>query len=267
LRLASKTVPIASSGNVPIFFEQTGEGEPVVLVHGTTGSHLGWAFVVPQLAERFQVTTYDRRGRGQSGDAPDYSLQTDADDLQAVIRELRTPVHVVGHSHGARVVLQLAATGSASSEIASMTLYEPPLPVNAVPPGTWEAVDDATRRQDWERVLELFYPVAALTPQEIEGMRSIPEVWSANLDGAQTVAREVVALRAPVDLDGLRTSGIPSLVLVGGDTDSPVFLDGLSEIIAALSAKTASIEGQKHMAAFMAPDALAAAVMEFIDSP
>jgi pimeloyl-ACP methyl ester carboxylesterase len=260
------TVPIASSGNVPIFYEQMGEGEPVVLVHGTTGSHLDWAFVAPQLAERFHVTTYDRRGRGQSGDEPDYSLQTDADDLLTVIRELRPPVHVVGHSHGARVVLHLAARSSVGSEIASMTLYEPPLHVDAVPLGTWEAVGDATQGQDWERVLELFYPVAALTSDEIAGMRSVPEVWAASLEGARTVAREVVALRAPVNLDGLRTSAIASLVLVGGDTDSPVFLDGLPEVVAALSAKTASIEGQKHVAPFRAPEAFAAAVMSFIDS-
>jgi len=262
-----KTVPIVSSGDVPIFFEQTGDGEPVVLVHGTTGSHFGWALVAPQLAARFQVTTYDRRGRGQSGDAPDYSLQTDADDLLTVIRELRTPVHVVGHSHGARVVLQLVANGSASSEIASLTLYEPPLQVDAVPPGTWEAVDEATRRQDWERVLELFYPLAALTSEEIGGMRSLPEVWSANLDGARTVAREVVALRAPVGLEGLRAAAVPALVIVGGETDSPVYLDGLPEIVAALSATTASIEGQRHVAPFAAPDAFSTAVMEFIGGP
>lgn len=259
-------MPIVSSGNIPIFYEQMGEGEPVVLVHGTTGSHLGWAFVAPQLAERFQVTTYDRRGRGQSGDAPDYSLQTDADDLLTVIRELRAPVHVVGHSHGARVVLQLAASGLVGSEVASMTLYEPPLQVDAVPPGTWEAVDEATQAQDWERVLELFYPVASLTSEEIAGMRSVPDVWASSLDGARTVAREIVALRAPVNFDGLRASAIPSLVLVGGDTDSPVFLDGLPEVITALSAESASIEGQKHVAPFMAPDAFAAAVMSFIAS-
>ena len=259
------TVPIALSGDIPIFYEQMGDGEPVVLVHGTTGSHLGWVFAAMQLAERFQVTTYDRRGRGQSGDASDYSLQNDADDLLAVIRGLSTPAHLVGHSYGARVVLQLAASGSASSEIASLTLYEPPLHVDAVPPGTWEAVDEATRRQDWERVLELFYPVAALTSEEISGMRSVPEVWSANLDGARTVAREAVALRTPVELKGLRAAAaIPALVLVGGETDSPVYLDGLPEIVAALSATTASIEGERHLAPFTAPDAFATAVVEFI---
>lgn len=241
-----------------------GDGEPVVLVHGTTGSHLSWAFVAPQLAERYQVTTYDRRGRGKSGDEPDFSLASDVADLRAVMRELNTPVHLVGHSHGARVVLDLAASGSARSEIASMTLYEPPLNVDAVAPGTWEAVDDATGRQDWERVLELFYPVAALTREEIDGMRSIPDVWSASIDGARTVAREIVALRSRLDLDGLRAAGIPSLMLVGGDTDAAVFLDGQSDVIAALRAETATIAGQKHAAPFMAPDAFAQAAMEFL---
>jgi pimeloyl-ACP methyl ester carboxylesterase len=68
-----------------------------------------------------------------------------------------------------------------------------------------------------------------------------------------------------VDLEGLRAAAIPALVLVGGETDSPVFLDGLPEIVAALRATTTSIEGQRHVAPFAAPDAFATAVIEFID--
>lgn len=256
-------MPVESVNGVPISYDQTGEGEAVVLVHGTTGSSAGWVFVAPQLAQDFRVITYDRRGRGESGDGSSYSIEDDAHDLVALIRRLGPPVHVVGHSHGARVVL--AAIGRAGPDVASLVLYEPPLEVDAVSRDTWDAVDEATRRHDWEQVLELFYPVAGVTPEEIAAMRSFPPAWEAALDGARTVSREIVALRnAPVDLDTLRHLTVPSLVLVGSETDSPVFLDGLADLATALNAITEQLEGQRHLAFITVPDLFASKVREFI---
>jgi pimeloyl-ACP methyl ester carboxylesterase len=248
---------------VPISYDQTGDGEAVVLVHGTTGSRADWVFVAPQLAQDFRVITYDRRGRGRSGDGSSYSLDDDALDLAALIRRVGPPVHVVAHSHGARVAL--AAIGRAGADVASLVLYEPPLEVDAVPRATWDAIDEATRRSDWEQVLELFYPVAGLSPGEIAALRSLPPAWEAALDGARTISREVVALRnAPVDLDTLRNMTVPALVLVGSETDSPVFLDGLADLATALNASTEHLDGQRHLAPIAAPDLFAGKVRDFI---
>ena len=256
-------LPVESDAGVPISYDQSGEGETVVLVHGTTGSSADWLFVAPQLAQEFRVITYDRRGRGQSGDGATYSLEADADDLVALIRRLGRHVHVVGHSLGARVAL--AAIRRATPEVASLVLYEPPLQVDAVPRGTWDAIDEATRRNDWEQVLELFYPIAGLTPDEIAAIRSLPPAWEAGLDGARTVSREIVALRnEPVDFDGLRHLNVRSLVLVGSETDSPVFLDGLADLASALNAITEHLDGQRHVCPIAAPDLFASKLRDFI---
>jgi pimeloyl-ACP methyl ester carboxylesterase len=178
-----------------------GDGEPVVLVHGTTGNAEGFAFVAPELATDFRVIIYDRRGRGRSGDGPDYSFEREADDLLAVLAWAGVPVHLFGHSFGARVAM-LAAPSSA--DIATLMLYEPPLAADAVPTETWEAIEDATRVGDWEEVLARFLPLAELTPDEIAMLRSDAHSWDASLDGARTVARESrVILDCPADLEAL----------------------------------------------------------------
>lgn len=57
-----------------IAYERTGTGEPLVLVHGSGDDHTRWTPVLPALARRFAVYAIDRRGRGESGDSPAYSL-------------------------------------------------------------------------------------------------------------------------------------------------------------------------------------------------
>ena len=53
----------------------TGDGPPLVLVHGATADHTRWAPVLPHLEPHFTVHAIDRRGRGASGDAADYTAE------------------------------------------------------------------------------------------------------------------------------------------------------------------------------------------------
>src|SRR5918997_2404684 len=63
----------------------TGDGPPLVLVHGTTADHARWAAVLPHLEPHFTVHAIDRRGRGASGDAADYTVEREYDDVAAVV--------------------------------------------------------------------------------------------------------------------------------------------------------------------------------------
>jgi pimeloyl-ACP methyl ester carboxylesterase len=94
-----------------LYYEVTGRGDPLVLVHGSWGDHNSWQSVVPGLEDSFQVLTYDRRGHSQSDDSPGqgYRLQ-DEEDLAALMTALDlAPAHVVGNSSGASIALGLAA--------------------------------------------------------------------------------------------------------------------------------------------------------------
>src|SRR2546430_15158760 len=78
-------MPKVTVNGIRMFYEETGGGEPLILIMGFGGDHLAWAFQVRALAEHYRVVTFDNRGAGQS-DAPEppYTIRTMADDTAGV---------------------------------------------------------------------------------------------------------------------------------------------------------------------------------------
>lgn len=108
-------MPLCSLPHAALYFEQSGAGPEVVLLHHATGSVRTWRKQLPALAARFRVMAYDRSGFGQSSwpDAHawplDY-LDHDVDDLIALLDALDIGrAALVGHSDGAAIALLAAA--------------------------------------------------------------------------------------------------------------------------------------------------------------
>ena len=108
-------------------YDIEGDGDPVVLIHGSWIDRHTWAFVGPALAGSFRVVTYDRRGHGESVPEPEGStVHDDVADLAALLTALDlAPAHVVGNSMGSCIALRLAATRP--ELVARMVCHEPPL--------------------------------------------------------------------------------------------------------------------------------------------
>jgi len=117
-----------SVNGVLLRYALSGTGEvPLVLVHGSWGSHRNWDLVVPGLARSFQVLTYDRRGHCES-ECPggQGSIGEDVDDLAALIELLGlAPAYVVGDSRGSVITLRLA--GERPDLLRGVVVHEPPL--------------------------------------------------------------------------------------------------------------------------------------------
>jgi len=79
---------VTSNDGTEIAYELDGDGPPVVLVHGGSGTRRSWNPLRPHLADEFTLPVPDRRGRGGSGDAEGYSLDREVADLQAVVDDL-----------------------------------------------------------------------------------------------------------------------------------------------------------------------------------
>lgn len=255
---------VSSADGTRIAFERHGCGDPLLLVHGTTGSSRDWALVAPILAERFTVVGMDRRGHGESDAGPAHSVGLEAQDVLAVVEALDEPVHLVGHSGGARAAL---AAAPLTDRLRTLVLYEPPISSRGWPPGLPDRVDALIRDGFRDEAAETFLrEVAAVTEDEIAVLRRVEPVWERITGSAHNGSRDQRAFTAePVDLDAARRITVPVLLLVGGDQDAPVYLEGLDELQQALcSAVRAEIPGQGHLAAGFAPEDFAALVIDFI---
>src|SRR5580765_5352292 len=95
----------AQVNGVELWYQVTGEGEPVVQIHGAGFGHFNFAPATPVLSERFKVIDYDMRGYGQS-DRPvqDYDMEVWADDVAGLLDALGHPqAHVHGTSMGGMI--------------------------------------------------------------------------------------------------------------------------------------------------------------------
>ena len=216
----------------------------------------------------------DRRGRGASGPLrPDHSLEVEYGDVAAVAsagRALRSgragragpPVHLVGHSSGARCALH-AALGI--ENLASLVLYEPPAPENLSEEvlgrlGVLEAAADR------EGILRTFFVDAVGDDEDsFASLRERP-VWPLMLDNALTVPAELRAVRHyRLDLAGFAALDVPTLLLLG-ELSGPEVAAATGAIARALPrASVTTLAGQGHGAMFAAPELLAAAIEGFID--
>jgi len=103
-------MPFAESDGVRIFWEATGEGDPVLLIQGLGYTSEMWHRVVPALAGEFRVVTLDNRGVGRSDVPPGpYSVPMMATDAAAVLDAAGVEsAHVYGTSMGGSIAQQLA---------------------------------------------------------------------------------------------------------------------------------------------------------------
>lgn len=118
---------IHSQDNTPIAFETTGSGPLVIIVTGALNTHNFGVpgEMVPLLQDNFTVLTYDRRGRGQSGDTPPYAVEKEIQDLQSLIDHFGGKAFLYGHSAGAALALFTAA--EFPDKVLKVAAYEPPL--------------------------------------------------------------------------------------------------------------------------------------------
>jgi pimeloyl-ACP methyl ester carboxylesterase len=245
---------VESADGTPIAFRTSGAGDPILFVHGSATSSADWVFATPFLSDRFTVVTMDRRGRGESGDSPEYAMAREADDVLAVLDAAGAEM-LVGHSYGALCsILAAERTGA----LRRLVLYEPPIGVTEDRIGL---VDERVAAGELDMALGGFLRAAGTSDEQLEMIRASP-AWPVLLDAMPALPRELHActawqhVRGPID--------VPTLLLLGADTRSSVYLDGLDELRAAFTdPRQESIPGQQHVAHVFAAEEFARLVRDF----
>ncbi len=244
-----------------------GHGPPLVMVHGALSDHTRFAMLIPELRRHLTTFSMDRRGRGASGDGPEYSIEREFEDVAAVIDEVaaRTgrPVGVWGHSYGA----DCALGGAALTESADhLILYEPGLGFR-YPAGSIEGIEAAIAAGDREgAVLALLRDAVGATDDEIAAIRSSP-VWPSRLATAATLGRELRAENDWVYRPG-RFAGLTSATVLLAGTESPPEQQRATRAAAAAvpAARVLDLEGHGHFAFQADPGLIAAIIRDFLAS-
>jgi pimeloyl-ACP methyl ester carboxylesterase len=256
---------------VTLNYEVSGEGEPLLLVMGTSGSIPLWAELRPRLAERYRVIAFDNRGLGGSerGEGP-ITAAAMAEDASALLEALDVPrAHAMGWSLGSAVVQELAMAHP--QQVASAVLY-----------ATWGRCDGFQRSvisalrlpyavRDIEAVLvvsglafspeildrpdfaQLMEPMLPAFPQNEEQMAVTVEQWDADLE-----------------LDTLdRVGGIeaPTLVVVGEQDllTPPRQAKAVADAIPKARYELVTGPGSSHCLHIERPDDLVRIVIGFLD--
>lgn len=250
---------LRSTDGTSISVARTGSGPPLVLCHGSTGSKDSWSGVAPILGQHHTVYRYDRRGRGASGDAEEYSLAQEVDDLHVVLSLAGADAHLVAHSFGGLCALEAAR---AVGKIRSLVLYEPPVHAAQLPEALQAvACIEAGSLEDG---LSTFLSAVGVADEELDFLRSLPHVWARLLEGARSLPREVQAAHSLAwQPDRYADVDAPTLLLQGSLTEAAVYLtiDELQDAIP--HAEVREIRGQRHLAFAFAPELFAEAVLRF----
>ena len=105
---------VRSADGTEIAYRRRGEGPSLIFVDGAfcTMTMGPGKTLVPALADRYTTFVYDRRGRGESGDASTYEVGREVEDLAAIIAAAGGSAYVFGHSSGAVLALEAARAGA-----------------------------------------------------------------------------------------------------------------------------------------------------------
>lgn len=119
------------SENAELYVEERGKGEPLLLIAGLASDSQSWQTMLPALAESYRVIVFDNRcvGRTKSADDQRLTIEQMAQDATAVLDGLGIEsAHVLGHSMGGMIALQMAADFPA--RVRSLIVLAAPLQIN-----------------------------------------------------------------------------------------------------------------------------------------
>ena len=260
----------ASRDGTEIGWWTSGEGPPLVLVHGAVADHTRWRPLLPYLEPHATVHAMDRRGRGASGDAPGYDLAREFEDVAAVVDAVAaasgSAVDLYGHSFGG-----LCAFGGAAltANLGRLVLYEgwPPADPAAreLPPDVGQRLDARLAEGDHDAVVEtMFREVVRMPEADLAALRAQP-AWTARVAAAPALVRELRAIsRVAFDPALAARIIVPALLLTGSDSRDPFAADTRTVAAALPDARVVVLEDQQHVADILDPEAFAGHLVGFL---
>jgi pimeloyl-ACP methyl ester carboxylesterase len=238
-----------------MYYEVTGEGTPLVLLHGGMMSiDLSWASLIPTLAQHYQVIGVEMQGHGRTNDIDrEISPAAQASDVVGLLDHLGVDrAHVMGHSMGGAVTLELAI--SHPDRVRSIV----PISVSVRPEGMHEDLTDPARmatstrmptQQDFADMKETY---ARLSPHPEHFDEFMAALSTNQNDTKGWTDEQLAAITAPT-------------LIVLGDHDFMTIVHGDLMLEKIPGAQLMVLPGTTHMQATRRPDLLVPALAAFLD--
>jgi pimeloyl-ACP methyl ester carboxylesterase len=260
----------AKVNGVELAYEVVGSGEPMLFIHG---AHLADALkplVAEPALERFQRIRYHRRGLGGSSrpvETEPTSVAEQAEDAVGLLDHVGVGrAHVVGHSWGGAIALELAAQHPAT--VASLVLLEPAFPTTPAGAAFGRAMApliDRYQAGDAEGAVDGFLALV--------GDRNWRAIIEQTVPGGIDQAVKDAATFFEIELPGpawtfgpeqAAASSCPVLSVLGSRS-SPLFVEGRQLLHAWFPAcRDADIAGATHLLQLQVPGSVAAAIAAFL---
>jgi pimeloyl-ACP methyl ester carboxylesterase len=244
---------VVSKDGTTIAFNRIGHGSPVILVDGALCARtMGPSGqLAERLAPNFTVFTYDRRGRGASGDTPPYAVEREVEDIEALVSEAGGTAFLWGCSSGAVLALDAA---NRLEGIKKLALFEAPLIVDDSRPATvedWVRIREAVAAARPGDAVKLFLRSVGMPAFLIPLMRLTP-VWSKLRAVAHTLPYDGDIVQnyqrgKALPAGSWASVTMPTLVMDGGK--SPAWIRHANRSLASVlpNAQYRTLEGQTHM--------------------
>ena len=250
---APATQHVTSADGTRIAYQKAGSGPPLLVVDGALcyRSFGPAAGLVNALRDKFTVYTYDRRGRGESGDAKPYSVDREIEDIAALIGAAGGSVNVFAMSSGAALALEAA---SRLDGIAKLAIYEAPFIVDdSHEPrvGFQETLDDLIAKDDRSGALKYFMKTVG-APSIMVTIMSLTPPWKKLKSVAHTLPYDARVLGdrglgKPLPANSWPGATMPVLAFVGGKSPKVMHTAQQAIVDQLPNAKLVNLPGQTHM--------------------
>ncbi len=264
-------MPHVRLNGIELYHELHGDGPPLLLIAGLASDSQSWLPVVEPLARRFRLVVPDNRGCGRTRwDGSPISMEQMADDCAALLDALDLPpAHVIGHSMGGMIALELAARHPARVDRLVLAGTGALAPRGAAVLTDLAAARDAGLPKElWFRLLfpwlygSAFFADPAAVDEAARLAAGYPYLQSDEAYRAQFAAVRGYRGRS----QALARVRAAALVLCGAD-DLLIPPAGSERSFAALASGTVRVlPGAAHSMHWDAPAAFVAAVEEFLDA-
>ena len=245
-----------SADGTTIAYQRRGDGPALVLVVGAFCNRHTTNELAALLQDSFAVYEYDRRGRGDSGDTPPYVPQREVEDLTAVIDAAGGSASLFGHSSGAILALETAATGRGVNAVVA---YEPPY--RRLGSDVTSRIRQLIAKDDRTEAMRVFMVDAVGVPQQaVASIESWPDFAGMSAIAHTLPYDLTLAGDGTVPVERFSTIAVPVLIADGERTAwSAEACDPVADAIP--NAERTTLAGQDHGAA---PSLVAPMVTEFL---